>query len=153
MLKMMTSLSLAAAMIGAAQAQAQPLPAPPTVKYTPQIEAACDTQTLQVYFDKGETVMNAASSALLQAAEATLEGCILGPVSIHAETADAANSDHAAYLASARLDAVAAALETHDLVGPRLDTNIVPVAAPALRAQPMQRKVEIRLSAWPPHVS
>ena len=151
MLKTITSLSLAAAMIGAAQGQ--PLPAPPTVKYTPQTQAACDTQTLQVYFAKGETAMNAASTALLEAAEAKLDGCILGPVSIRAEAADAASSDAAALLASARLDAVASALETHDLMGTRLEANIAPISAPALRAQPMQRKVEVRLSAWAPQVS
>ena len=151
MLKTITSLSLAAAMIAAAQAQ--PLPAPPTVKYSPQTQAACGTQTLQVYFAKGETAMNAASTALLEAAEAKLDGGILGPVSIRAEAADAANADDAALLASARLDAVATALETHDLMGSRLDANYTPSSSPALRAQPMQRKVEVRLSAWAPQVS
>ena len=148
MLKTMTSLSVAAAMIGTVTAQ--PLPAPPTAKYVPQSQATCDTQTLQIYFAKGETVLNAASTALLHAAEAKLDGCILGPVSIRAEAADAGDADVAARLASARLDAVAAALESHELLGARLDANVAQVAA---AAQPMQRKVEIRLSAWAPHVS
>lgn len=151
MMKSITSLSLAAAMIGAAHAQ--PLPAPPTAVYTPTAAQACDTQTLQVYFAKGETAMNAASKALLKAAEAKLDGCVLGPVSINAETADAATTKDAATLASARLDAVASVLEQYDLMGTRLDANVTANPAPTALSHPMQRKVEVRLSAWAPQVS
>ena len=151
MLKTMISLSVAAASIGLATAQ--PLPAPPTVKYTPQAETACDPQTFHVYFAKGDSAMNAASLKLLQAAEAKLDGCILGPVSIHAATADPSATEHVSNLASARIDAVASALESYDLIGTRLNAEIKAPLTPNSLPHPMQRRIEVRLSAWPAQTS
>lgn len=133
-------------------AQAQPLPAPPTEKYVPVQEAACDSQVLNVYFQTGESDLNAASTALLKEAQAQLDGCILGPVSLQANAPDAATPIQAEQLATARLDTVVTALEAHDLTGTRVNASFDPsVAASALKT-PMTRTVEVRLSAWAPQI-
>ena len=151
MLKTIVSLSVAAAMLGAATAQ--PLPAPPTVKYTAQAETTCDPQTFHVYFAKGKSAMNDASLKLLKAAEAKLEGCVVGPVSLQAATTDTLLSDGVQNLASARLDAVATALEAYDLIGTSVNAEIkAPVGTESL-PHPTQRRIEVRLSAWPAQTS
>lgn len=144
----------AAAMFTAAvaSASAQPLPAPPTEKYTAETEAACDSQTLQIYFQDGQSDLNVASQALLQAAQSELTGCILGPVSLQVNASDASSTDTAVTLAEARVETVANALDTYDLSGTRLNTKFEAADASASFPGPMTRKVEVRLSAWAPHV-
>ena len=144
--------SLAALTAFATLAHAQPLPAPPMQKYTPSQSATCDSQTLQVYFQSGESDLNAASKAMLKAAQAQLDGCILGPVSLQATANDAATATQAESLAEARLETVAAALESFDLAGTRLQTSYEPSAAPIHLTVPMTRSVEVRLSAWAPQI-
>lgn len=144
----------AAAMFAAAvaSASAQPLPAPPTEKYTAETGAACDNQTLQIYFQDGQSDLNVASQKLLKAAQSELTGCILGPVSLQVNASDAASLDAAETLAEARVKTVANALDTYDLSGTRLNTNFETSDASARIPGPMTRKVEVRLSAWAPHV-
>lgn len=144
--------SLAAFAASASLAHAQPLPAPPTQKYTPSASATCDSQTLQVYFQAGESDLNAASEALLKAAQDQLDGCIVGPVSLQASADDAASASQAQSLAEARLETVTAALEEFDLAGTRLQASYEPSAAPSRLAVPMTRSVEVRLSAWAPQI-
>lgn len=150
MIKLITS--LAALTASATLASAQPLPAPPMQKYTPSDQAACDSQTLQVYFQSGESELNAASEALLQAAQDQLEGCIVGPVSLQAMATDADTAAQAQSLAEARLVAVTAALESFDLTGTRLQASYAPSAAVSPLDVPMTRSVEVRLSAWAPQI-
>ena len=140
--------SLAALAASAALAHAQPLPAPPTQKYTPVQSASCDSQTLQVYFQSGESDLNAASKAMLKAAQVQLEGCIVGPVSLQATADDASTATQAEQLAEARLETVAAALESFDLDGTRLQASYEPSDVTSQLAVPMTRSVEVRLSAW-----
>ena len=144
--------SLAALAASAALAHAQPLPAPPTQKYTPVQSASCDSQTLQVYFQSGESDLNAASKAMLKAAQAQLDGCILGPVSLQATADDASTATQAEQLAEARLETVAAALESFDLDGTRLQASYEPSDVTGQLAVPMTRSVEVRLSAWAPQI-
>ena len=96
--------------------------------------------------------MNAASKAMLKAAQAQLDGCILGPVSLQATANDAATAMQAEQLAEARLETVAAALESFDLDGTRLQASYEPSAASSQLAVPMTRSVEVRLSAWAPQI-
>lgn len=135
----------------AAVASAQPLPAPPTATYTAPTASPCATQTLHVYFAAGQSALSAASKAMLAHAEQTLADCTIGPVSIEAFTADAASHGHAERLAQARIDAVAAALDQHRLMGAALETE-VEAATVAKYTAPNDRKVEIRLSAWAPEI-
>ena len=144
--------SLAALAASAALAHAQPLPAPPTQKYTPVQSASCDSQTLQVYFQSGESDLNAASKAMLKAAQVQLEGCIVGPVSLQATADDASTATQAEQLAEARLETVAAALESFDLDGTRLQASYEPSDVTSQLAVPMTRSVEVRLSAWAPQI-
>ena len=150
MIKILTSLIAITA--SAAMAGAQPLPAPPTEKFTPVEQTVCDAKVLQVYFQAGESDLNAASKALLQAAQVQLDGCILGPVSLQASASDAASHGQAETLAEARLDAVATALETFELTGTRLNAVYEPSGAESPLDVPMTRSVEVRLSAWAPHI-
>lgn len=150
MIKILTSLTAITA--SAAMAGAQPLPAPPTEKFTPIEETTCDAKVLQVYFQAGESDLNSASKALLQAAQAQLDGCILGPVSLQASAADAATRGQAETLAEARLDAVATALETYELTGTRLNATYEPSRVEGSLNVPMTRSVEVHLSAWAPHI-
>ena len=144
--------SLAALAASATLAHAQPLPAPPTQKYTPVQSASCDSQTLQVYFQSGESDLNAASKAMLKAAQVQLEGCIVGPVSLQATADDASTATQAEQLAEARLETVAAALESFDLDGTRLQASYEPSDVTGQLAVPMTRSVEVRLSAWAPQI-
>lgn len=150
MIKVLTSLAALAA--SATLANAQPLPAPPTQVYTPSQTAACDSQTLQVYFQAGQSELNAASKALLKAAQAQLEGCMVGPVSLQASAPDAPSVAQAERLAAARLETVATALQSFDLAGTRLNASYQPSDAGAALDVPMARNVEIRLSAWAPQI-
>lgn len=142
-----TALFTAAATV----ANAQPLPAPPTVKYSAPDAAPCHTQTLQVYFPAGETAMTAASKAMLAQVKATLDGCIIGPVSIQAIAADAPTLKTADRMAEARLATVTSALEQYRLAGQSTTADVTAIA-PAKYSAPNDRKVEIRLSAWSPEI-
>lgn len=142
-----TALFAAAASI----AHAQPMPAPPTAKYTAPDSAPCDAQTLQVYFPAGETAMTAASEAMLAQVKETLNGCIIGPVSIQAVAADAPTPNSADRVAQARLASVTSALEQYRLTGATMNADIAAIM-PATYSAPNDRKVEITLSAWSPEV-
>lgn len=135
----------------ASLAQAQPLPAPPTAKYTAPDAVPCDARILQVYFPAGETAMTAASEAVLAQVKETLDGCIIGPVSIQATAADAPTSKTANRVAEARLAAVTSALEHYRLTGTTVSADVAAIM-PATYTAPNDRKVEIRLSAWSPEV-
>ena len=149
MIKALTSLATLAA--ASAFASAQPLPAPPTVKYTPEATVSCDAQSFQIYFSKGDAELTAESLNLLEAARDELDGCILGPVSLRADVNDAASADQAEYLAEARLQAVSTALASHDLSGTQIKASFDPdLNAPM--TEPMGRAVEVHLSAWAPHI-
>ncbi len=142
-----TALFAAAATV----ANAQPLPAPPTVKYSAPDAVPCHAQTLQVYFPAGETAMTAASQAMLAQVKATLDGCIIGPVSIQAVAADAPTAKTADRVAEARLATVTSALEQYRLTGHTTTADITEIV-PATYSAPNDRKVEIRLSAWSPEI-
>lgn len=135
----------------ASLAQAQPLPAPPTAKYTAPDAAPCDARTLQVYFPAGETAMTTASEAMLAQVKETLDGCIIGPVSIQAIAADAPTAKTANRVAQARLATVTSALEQYRLDGTTVNADVAAIA-PAIYSAPNDRKVEIRLSAWSPEI-
>ncbi|MEM9570765.1 MAG: hypothetical protein AAF996_04820 [Pseudomonadota bacterium] len=132
-------------------AAAQPLPAPPTTKYTAPEAQTCETQTLQVYFPAGQSLLTAASRAMLIDAQTRLEGCIIGAVSIEATAGDARTQNSAEHLARARLATVSSALDQHQLSGVSLDSDIAKVT-PAQYSVPHDRKVEVRLSAWSPEI-
>ncbi|MEL7113397.1 MAG: hypothetical protein AAGK93_10745 [Pseudomonadota bacterium] len=149
MIKALTSLAAFAA--AGAVASAQPLPAPPTVKYTPAAASTCDASAFQVYFSKGESRMTAESMKVLKAARADLSGCVLGPVSLRADVKDAASAEAAEQLAEARIAAVSTALEAHDLAGTHIDARFDPAPTAAM-PQPMGRAVEVQLSAWAPQI-
>jgi len=142
-----TALFAAAATV----AQAQPLPAPPTAKYTAPDAAPCNTQTLQVYFPAGETAMTDASNAMLAQVKETLDGCIIGPVSIQATAADAPTANTANRVAEARLASVTSALQQYRLSGATVNKDVTAIM-PANYSAPNDRKVEIRLSAWSPEI-
>jgi len=142
-----TALFAAAATV----AQAQPLPAPPTAKYTAPDAAPCHAQTLQVYFPTGQTAMTAASEAMLAQVKETLDGCIIGPVSIQAIAGDAPTPQTADRVAEGRLTSVTNALEQYRLTGPTVNTDVAEIV-PATYSAPNDRKVEIRLSAWSPEI-
>ena len=143
---------LTAILTTAGLAQAQPLPAPPTAKYTPEAQPSCDSQKLQVYFADGEAILTTASHHLLVAAQSELEGCIVGPVSLTANAADAASPSAAESLAQARLDVVTQALEEMALPTPRIDAQYELASAPSALINPKARAVEIEMTAWAPHV-
>ncbi|MCR9271210.1 MAG: hypothetical protein NXH72_14555 [Hyphomonadaceae bacterium] len=149
MIKTLTSLAAITAF--GAIAQAQPLPAPPTAKYTPPVEANCDAQAFEIYFSKGDTALNAESLALLEAAKTELDGCIVGPVSLSANADDASSTERAEHLAIARLNAVSSALADRDLSGTQIKASFDPDRNATLN-EPMGRKVQVRLSAWAPHI-
>lgn len=149
----MTKTLITAAIFAASAglAAAQPLPAPPTAKYTAPDAVSCETQTLQVYFPAGQSQLTPASQAMLEDAQARLEGCIIGPVSIEASAADARTARSASHLAQARLAAVSSALSQYQLDGASMDRAVAPVRA-AQYSVPQDRKVEIQLSAWSPEI-
>lgn len=133
-------------------AGAQPLPAPPIAKYTAPAASVCNTQTLNIYFQPGDTNLTAASQNMLAQARDTLEGCILGPIAMQASAADAPSRVEANLLAEARLTRVKSALSHFALDGRHVSASVVASAPVAPYAPPMQRKVEIRLSAWAPEI-
>ena len=143
-----TALFLASASLAAAA----PLPAPPTAVYTPSAQTACSGETLHVYFPEGTSALTPASRAMLQAAQARLDGCILGQVSLTASADDARNEAQAETLSAARIEAVSTALETYELSGMRVSSEPRAEDAHTLWT-PMDRKVEIRVTAWAPEVS
>lgn len=150
----MTKTLMTAALFAAAAsvANAQPMPAPPTAKYTAPVAASCAAQSLQIYFPAGETALTTASEAMLAQAKETLDGCIIGPVSIQAIAADAPSTKTANRLAEARLISVTTALDQYRLAGSTVDTDVATIA-PTVLSAPNDRKVEIRLSAWSPEIS
>lgn len=150
---MFKTLTCTATLIAAAGiAQSQPLPAPPTAAYTPPAAATCASETLQVYFPAGTSALTPASRAALEAAQARLDGCIVGHVSLNASAADARSEAEADSLTAARIQTVTAALSTYELDGMRVSAGDMTDSAATLWT-PMDRKVEIRLAAWAPEIS
>ncbi len=149
MIKALTSLAAFAA--AATLAQAQPLPAPPTVKYTPPATVSCDAQSFQIYFSQGDAQLTSESLNVLEAAREELSGCIVGPVSLRAEVNDAVSANEAELLAEARLEAVSSALASHELSGTRLHARVEADRA-AFMTEPMGRAVQVKLSAWAPQI-
>ena len=141
-----TALFLASAGLAAAA----PLPAPPMTAYTPAAQADCAGETLNIYFPEGTSALTPASRAMLKAAQTRLDGCIVGQVSLTASADDARNERDAERLSVARIEAVSSALVDYELDGMRLSTE-----RPAEEAlwTPMDRKVEIRVTAWSPEIS
>ena len=133
-------------------ASAQPLPAPPMAKYVAPVAPACAAQTLNVYFPTGDTTLTHASAEVLAKTQRTLQGCVIGPVSIQASAADASNPTEYQSLTQARLATVRSALDQFDLAGPAVEANVAPTSASAQPYVPMARKVEIKLSAWSPEI-
>lgn len=133
-------------------ASAAPLPAPPTEIYTPAPQLECESQTVQVYFPEGTSALTPASRAMLEAVQARLDGCVVGQVSLQASADDAHNMSDAERLSSARINAVSAALSTYELDGMRVITEPASVAPDSLWT-PMDRRVEIQLTAWVPEIS
>lgn len=150
MFKTLTCTATLLAAVGAAQSQ--PLPAPPTAAYAPPAAATCASETLQVYFPAGTSALTPASRAALQAAQARLDGCVLGHVSLNASAADARSEAEAESLTAARIQTVSAALSTYALEGMLVSTDDQTDPAGSLWT-PMDRKVEIRLAAWAPEIS
>jgi len=149
MIKTLTTAAIISA--HAAAALAQPLPAPPTEKYSAPAAQLCETQTLQVYFPAGMTELTAAAEAMLAEAKTHLEGCAIGPAALHAVAGDAASNDDASELAQARIVSVTSALNAHQLSHGNIAQNIQSVA-PAQYTAPSDRRVEIQLSAWSPEI-
>ena len=141
-----TALFLASASLAAAA----PLPAPPMTAYTPAAQTDCSGETLNIYFPEGTSALTPASRAMLKAAQTRLDGCIVGQVSLTASADDARNERDAEKLSAARIEAVSSALIDYELDGMRLSTE--PPAADALWT-PLDRKVEIRVTAWSPEIS
>ena len=150
MMKSLIACTTLMAAFGAAQAE--PLPAPPMVKYTPVAQADCDTQTFKIYFSSGETALNSEAKSLLTAAQDQLAGCMIGPVSLSAVAADAANTVEAQQLAQARLDVVAGALDQYALTEGRVDVRFDPSSQANSTANPMSRAVKVQVSAWAPQI-
>jgi len=132
-------------------ANAQPMPAPPTTKYTAVNTPTCDSQTLNVYFQSGGSHLSTASKALLAEAKTRLAHCMLGPASLQAIAADAASQESAVVLAQARLSSVSAALNEYHLSTGGVEEDIA-LTTPAKYSAPNTRKVEIRLTAWAPEI-
>ncbi|MEL7109899.1 MAG: hypothetical protein AAGJ68_08595 [Pseudomonadota bacterium] len=135
----------------AASATADPLPAPPTVKYNAPASQACETQTLQVYFPAGTSALTPAAKTMLAEAKSTLEGCMIGPAALQVVAADAASLGEAGHLAEARIVSVSTALDQYQLSQGPVARNIRTVE-PARYTAPNDRRVEIRLSAWTPEI-
>ena len=151
---MLKKLISTAILISAASvAHAQPFPAPPTKAYTAPTVSDCTNETLQVYFPAGTSALTPASREILKAANARLEGCILGPVSLNASAADARSDREAQTLSAARIETISDALSEYQLVGAQVQA--APYATDETRSlwAPMDRKVEIRLAAWSPEIS
>ncbi|MCH9751283.1 MAG: hypothetical protein K0U61_03600 [Alphaproteobacteria bacterium] len=148
-----TLISSATLITTAGIASAQPLPAPPTQAYSPPAVSNCANETLQVYFPAGTSALTPASRATLKAAQARLDGCILGQVSLNASAADARSDAEAESLTTARIKTVSSALAKYQLDGMQVQAaSEVTEPASSLRS-PMDRKVEIRLAAWSPEIS
>lgn len=150
MIKSLIACTTLIAAFGAAQAE--PLPAPPMVKYTPAAQADCASQSFKIYFSNGEAALNREARSLLTAAQDQLAGCVIGPVSLQAVTADAATSVEAQHLTQARLDAVAGALDQYALADGQIDVRFEQAAPATNRFKPMSRAVEVQLSAWAPQI-
>lgn len=149
-----TTLGLStAALLAASLAKAQPLPAPPTTAYTAPAASACGSETIQLYFPAGTSALTPASRALLEAAQARLDGCILGQVSLNASAADARSEAEAQSLTAARIKTVTAALPKYELDGMRIETGPGATDPASTLWTPMDRKVEIRVAAWAPEIS
>lgn len=149
-----TTLGLStAALLAASLASAQPLPAPPTTAYTAPAASACGSETLQLYFPAGTSALTPASRAILEAAQARLDGCILGQVSLNASAADARSEAEAQSLTAARIETVTAALSKYELDGMRVETGPDATDPASTLWTPMDRKVEIRVAAWAPEIS
>lgn len=153
-LTMIKSFTVAAMMMTAAGlAQAAPLPAPPVHAYTPTAATSeCASETIVVYFPQNTSALTPASHAVLHAAQARLDGCIVGQVSLNATADDAKNTSQGKALKTARLEAVSTALNGYELSGMRLVTEDETLNADTLWT-PMDRKVEITLTAWAPEIS
>lgn len=143
----------AIAFAAASAVNAQPLPAPPTTAYTPPAVSDCASETLHVYFPAGTSALTPASRAILEAAQARLEGCILGQVSLNASAADARSEAEAQSLTAARIETVSATLSKYQLDGMRVDAGADATDAASTLWTPMDRKVEIRIAAWAPEIS
>ena len=141
-----TALFLASAGLSAAA----PLPAPPMTAYTPTAQSDCAGETLNIYFPEGTSALTPASRSLLEAAQSRLDGCIVGQVSLTASADDARNERDAERLSVARIEAVSSALVDYELDGMRLSTELP--SGEALWT-PMDRKVQIRVTAWSPEIS
>lgn len=151
---MFKTLTSAATIITAASvAHAAPLPAPPTASYSPPAATSCHSETLHVYFPAGTSALTPASRALLQDAQARLDGCILGQVSLNASAADARSEAEARSLTAARIETVESALMDYDLSG--MHISAAPDATDPTHTlwTPMDRKVEIQVAAWAPEIS
>nr|WP_070958713.1 hypothetical protein [Hyphomonas sp. Mor2] len=155
MFKTLTSTAslAAAALIAASAAQAAPLPPPPTTAWTPPTVSACASETLHVYFPAGTSALTPASRAILEAAQARLDGCVLGQVSLNASAADARSEAEAESLTAARIETVSAALSRYELDGMHVETGSDATDSTSTLWTPMDRKVEIRVAAWAPEIS
>ena len=151
---MFKTLTSAAMMIAAAgAANAAPYPAPPTAVYTPPAATQCSSETLHVYFPAGTSALTLASRALLKEAQARLDGCILGQVSLNASAADARSEAEAQSLTAARIETVETALVDYELSGMHVSTGSDATDPTHTLWTPMDRKVEIHLAAWAPEIS
>lgn len=150
---MIKTFSVSALMIAAAGlASAAPLPAPPTQTYVPVAQTECASDTIIVYFPTGTSALTPASRAVLEAAQARLDGCILGQVSLNATADDAKNAGQADHLSAARIETVSTALATYDLDGMRIVAEVPETDMHTLWT-PMDRKVEVTIAAWAPEIS
>jgi|GEM_PF-2152118 len=148
-----TLTSAAFVLVTAGLANGDPLPPPPEAAYTPPATSDCNSETLYVYFPAGTSALTPASRAILKEAQARLEGCVLGQVSLNASAADARSEAEARSLSAARIETVTAALSAHELDGMHI-ADVEPSADPGASLwAPMDRKVEIRLAAWAPEIS
>jgi len=151
---MIKTLTSAATLIAAASvANAAPFPPPPTEAYSPPAASMCEGETLHVYFPAGTSALTPASRAILQAAQARLDGCILGPVSLNASAADARSEAEAQSLTAARIETISSALARYELAGMHVSAETDATDATHTVWTPMDRKVEIRLAAWAPETS
>lgn len=150
---MIKTLSITAILsASSAIAAAAPLPAPPTEIYTAPAQNTCVAETLSVYFPTGTSALTPASRNLLEAAQARLDGCVLGPVSLIATADDARNSRESENLTTARIETVSEALTEYKLDGMRIAAETADASTETLWT-PMDRKVEIRVTAWAPEIS
>ena len=151
----MKKLLFTAAAIAAATgiANAQPLPAPPTAAYVPNAEALCQVEPVNLYFPVGETDLTPSATLVLSAVQARLDGCVIGHVSLNAVVADADTPSAAEAISHNRLEAVAQALAALDLASAETTVESQNVAATRQAPMPVNRAVELRVTAWAPEIS